>query len=135
MQEENKAIVLFDGVCNLCSRSVQLVIKHDPGCAFQFAAIQSDAGKVLLKQYHIADPATPESLILIDEGKAYQYSSAALRIAGKLKSWHRFLYAFLIVPPFLRNAVYRFIARNRYRWWGRQDICWLPSPDLRKRFL
>jgi predicted DCC family thiol-disulfide oxidoreductase YuxK len=135
MLDQNKATILFDGVCNLCNASVQLVIKHDPEAHFNFAAIQSEAGQDLMHQYHIATPATPESLILIEEGKAYQYSTAALRIARKLKSWHRFLYALIIVPPFIRNAVYRFIAKNRYRWWGKQDSCWIPTPELKKRFL
>src|SRR5690349_7490805 len=135
MLDQSKAIVLFDGVCNLCNASVQFVIKHDPEAAFNFAAIQSKAGQALMHQYHIDTPATPESLVLIENGKAYQYSTAALRIARKLKTWHRLLYAFIIVPAFFRNAVYRFIARNRYRWWGRQESCWLPTPELKKRFL
>jgi predicted DCC family thiol-disulfide oxidoreductase YuxK len=135
MLDQNKATILFDGVCNLCNASVQLVIKHDPDAFFNFSAIQSEAGQALMHQYNIATPATPESLILIEDGKAYQYSTAALRIARKLKSWHRFLYVFIIVPPFIRNAVYRFIAKNRYRWWGKQDSCWIPTPDLKKRFL
>jgi predicted DCC family thiol-disulfide oxidoreductase YuxK len=135
MEAERKAIILFDGVCNLCNASVQLVIKHDPDAYFSFAAIQSDAGQALMHEHHIAAPDTPESLVLIEEGKAYQYSTAALRIARKLKSGHKLLAAFLIVPAFIRNAVYKFIARNRYRWWGKQDSCWLPTPELKKRFL
>lgn len=135
MTEEQKAIVLFDGVCNLCNASVQLVIRHDPGAYFSFASIQSEAGQRLMQEFHLPAPATPESLVLIEKGKVYQYSTGALKIAGKLKSWHRVLYVLLIVPAFIRNAVYRFIARNRYRWWGKQESCWLPTPDLRKRFL
>ena len=135
MKEESKAIILFDGVCNLCNASVQLVIKNDPDAYFNFASLQSNAGIALLKKYNLPELATPESLVLIEEGKVYQYSTAALRIACKLKSWHRFLYTFIIIPAFLRNAVYKFIARNRYKWWGKQDSCWLPTPDLKKRFL
>jgi predicted DCC family thiol-disulfide oxidoreductase YuxK len=135
MKEESKAIILFDGVCNLCNASVQLVIKNDPDAYFSFASLQSNAGIDLLKKYNLPALATPESLVLIEEGKVYQYSTAVLRIARKLKSWHRFLYAFIIVPAFLRNAVYKFIARNRYKWWGKQDSCWLPTPNLKKRFL
>jgi predicted DCC family thiol-disulfide oxidoreductase YuxK len=89
----------------------------------------------LLKKNNLPSLTTPESLILIEEGKVYQYSTAALRIARKLKSWHRLLYVFIIIPAFIRNAVYKFIARNRYKWWGKQDSCWLPTPDLKKRFL
>jgi predicted DCC family thiol-disulfide oxidoreductase YuxK len=135
MAEQSKAVILFDGVCNLCNASVQLVIKNDPDAYFHFASLQSDAGIALQKKYNLPVMATPESLVLLEEDKVYQYSTAALRIARKLKSWHRFLYFFIIVPAFLRNAVYKFIARNRYRWWGKQDSCWLPTPDLKKRFL
>lgn len=135
MAEKSKAVILFDGVCNLCNASVQLVIKNDPGAYFHFASLQSDAGFALLKKYDLPALASPESLVLIEDNKAYQYSTAALRIARQLKSWHRFLYAFIIVPAFLRNAVYKFIARNRYKWWGKQDSCWLPTPDLKDRFL
>lgn len=135
MNEENKAVILFDGVCNLCNASVQLVIKNDPDAYFNFASLQSDAGITLLKKYNLSALDAPESLVLIEGSKVYQYSTAALRIARILKSWHRLLYAFIIVPAFLRNAVYKFIARNRYKWWGKQDSCWLPTPDLKKRFL
>jgi predicted DCC family thiol-disulfide oxidoreductase YuxK len=135
MNEENKAVILFDGVCNMCKTSVQLVIKHDPGAYFNFASLQSDTGIALMKKYNLPVLINPESLVLIEEGKVYQYSTAALRIARKMRSWHKFLYVFIIVPAFLRNTVYKFIARNRYRWWGRQDSCWLPTPDLKKRFL
>lgn len=135
MNVENKAVILFDGVCNLCNASVQLVIKNDPGAYFNFASLQSDAGVTLMKKYNLPVLINPESLVLIEDGKAYQYSTAALRIARKMRSWHRFLYVFIIIPAFLRNAVYKFIARNRYIWWGRQDSCWLPTPELSKRFL
>jgi predicted DCC family thiol-disulfide oxidoreductase YuxK len=135
MKEESKAIILFDGVCNLCNASVQLVIKNDPDAYFNFASLQSDAGIALQKKYNLPVLANPESLVLIEDNKVYQYATAALRIARKLKSWHRFLYVFIIVPDFLRNAVYKFIARNRYKWWGKQDSCWLPTPNLKKRFL
>jgi len=134
MDHKEHAIILFDGICNLCNASVQLVIRHDPDAYFRFASLQSDAGKALLRQYHIPDT-TPESLVLIEKGRAWRYSSAALRIARRLKSWHRMLYPLLAVPRFLRDAVYRLIARNRYRWWGRQESCWLPAPELKARFL
>jgi predicted DCC family thiol-disulfide oxidoreductase YuxK len=133
--QQTKAVILFDGVCNLCNTAVQLVIRNDPGSYFQFASLQSDAGKALLQQYHISQPVTPESLVLIENGKAYQYSTGALRICRKLKSWHRIFYPFIFLPAFLRDPVYKWIARNRYRWFGRQDACWLPTPELKERFL
>lgn len=135
MPGETRAIVLFDGVCNLCNRAVQLIIKHDPGAHFLFASLQSEAGKVLLRQYNLPEQSTPESLVLIENGKVWQYSGAALRIARNLKSWHRLFYPFIVLPVFLRDPVYKWIARNRYRWFGRQESCWLPAPELKQRFL
>lgn len=135
MQPQARAIILFDGVCNLCNTAVLFVIKRDPGAYFRFASLQSDEGKALLQQYHIAAPATPESLVLIEDGKAWRFSAAALRIFKKLKSWHRILYPFIFLPAFLRDPIYKFIARNRYRWFGRQESCRLPTPELRQRFL
>ncbi len=135
MPGETKAIVLFDGVCNLCSRSVQFIIKHDPGAYFLFASLQSEAGKALLQQYHFPEQASPESLVLIENGRAWRYSGAALRITRKLNSWHRLLYPFIILPAFLRDQVYQWVARNRYRWFGRRESCWLPAPEWEQRFL
>lgn len=130
-----KAIILFDGVCNLCNSAVQLVIRNDPKAYFHFASLQSEAGAALLTQYHIPAKAIPESLVLIEQGKVYQYSAAALRIARKLKGIYPALYPFILLPGFIRDAVYKFIARNRYKWWGKQDSCWLPTPELKTRFL
>lgn len=135
MEKADNAVVLFDGVCNLCSKAVQLIIRHDPGAYFRFASLQSDMGKALLAEKDIPAPEVPESLVLIEGDKAWQYSSAALRIARRLKSWHRFLYPFIFLPLWLRDPVYKWIARNRYRWWGRKEQCWLPTPALRTRFL
>jgi predicted DCC family thiol-disulfide oxidoreductase YuxK len=135
MQQQGKAIILFDGVCNLCNSAVQLAIRNDPAGYFKFASLQSDAGRALLRQYHIPEQHTPESLVLIENGKAYQHSAGALRICRKFKSWHRLLYPFMLLPAFLRDPVYKWIARNRYRWFGRQQTCWLPAPELKDRFL
>lgn len=135
MSDRPGAIILFDGVCNLCSAAVQLVIKNDPAGFFHFASLQSEAGKTLLEQYHLPQQVNPESMVLIEAGRAFQYSAGALRIARRLKSWHRFLYPFIFLPAFLRDPVYKFIARNRYRWWGKQESCWLPTPELKGRFL
>ncbi len=135
MSAGSKAVILFDGVCNLCNTTVQMVIKNDPRAYFSFASLQSDAGKVLLHQHHIPFATEPESLVLIEKDKIWKYSSAALRIAKQLRSWHRFLYPLIFIPAFLRDAIYKFIARNRYRWWGKQESCWLPTPELKSRFL
>jgi len=134
-QNESKAIVLFDGVCNLCNAAIQTVIKNDKRDYFRFASLQSDIGQSLLNQYHIPAPTEPESIVLIEADKAYQYSGAVLRIARKLSGAYRFLYAFIIVPPFIRNAIYKWIARNRYKWFGKQNECWLPTSALKAKFL
>ena len=134
-QPEPKAIILFDGVCNLCSSSVQRVIANDPAGYFKFASLQSEAGRALLASYRQPAKHTPDSVMLIEDGKVYQQSTAALRIARKMKGAYPLLYPLLLVPPFLRNLVYQFIARNRYKWWGKQESCWLPAPELKSRFL
>jgi len=135
-QDGHKAILLFDGVCNLCNTWVQRVIKHDAQDHFRFASLQSDIGKALLAQYQIGlSSSEPESVILIESGKAYKYSSAVLRITRKLSFPYKLLYPLLIVPSFLRDAVYKFIARNRYRWWGRQESCMMPTESLKAKFL
>lgn len=129
-----KQIILFDGVCNLCNSSVQFVIRHDYKCTFQFAALQSAAGKALLAEYNIFSDQLA-SIVLIKEGKAYQRSRAALEIARKLTGLWPLMYAFIIVPPFIRNAVYDWIAANRYRWFGEKNECMIPTPELKSRFL
>jgi len=122
-------IILFDGACNLCEGSVQFVIRHDAAGIFQFASLQSSTGLRLRAEHKVAI----DSVVLVEEGRAYVESEAAWRIAARLGipwSWLRFL-RFL---PF-RDAFYRLVARNRYRWFGRKDVCWLPSPELQRRFL
>ncbi len=128
------SIILFDGVCNLCNRSVQYVIRHDAEKKFHFASLQSDAGQQLLKQYHL--PADNfNSFVLIQDAKAYTRSTAALRVAKQLKGITKLLYGFIIVPRFLRDAIYNLIANNRYKWFGERESCMLPTPDLQSRFL
>ena len=134
-QNENKAIILFDGVCNLSNASVQTVIKHDKHDYFRFASLQSDIGIKLLNQYQRSSLSTPESIVLIEGNKVYQYSTAVLHIAGRLSSWHKILFPLLIVPAFIRNAVYKFIAKHRYKWFGKLNDCWVPTPELKDKFL
>jgi predicted DCC family thiol-disulfide oxidoreductase YuxK len=134
-QNENKAIILFDGVCNLCNAAVQKVIKHDKHDYFRFASLQSDVGMRLLDQHQLSPSSIPDSVVLIENHKIYQYSSAALRIAGKLSGPYQLLYPLLVVPAFIRNSVYKFIAKNRYKWFGKQDACWLPTAELKNKFL
>ena len=133
-QFTQNSIVLFDGVCNLCNGAVQFIIKHDPQNNFQFAALQSDAGQKLLKEFSLPLEVF-NSFVLIENNKAYTKSDAALKVARRLKGPVRLLYGFIIVPVFIRNAVYRFIAANRYKWFGKKESCMIPTPALRAKFL
>ena len=127
-------IILFDGVCNLCNRAVQFVLKRDKLKRFRFASLQGEAGQRYLQQYNL--PANDlNSFILIDGDRFYTKSSAALRMLRLLGGGWKLLYGFIIVPPFIRNGVYSLIAKNRYRWFGKRDTCWIPTPELKSRFL
>ncbi len=134
LNELKNPVVLFDGVCNLCSTSVQFIIKPDPKRQFRYASLQSDFGQKVLQQFGL--PADElNSFILLEAGKIYTKSTGALRVTKKLNSLWPMLYGFIIVPPFIRNAVYSWVANNRYKWFGKKEACWLPTPELRKLFL
>lgn len=133
MTTQQDSVVLFDGVCNLCSGAIQFVIKRDPLVKFHFASLQSNYGQQLLTQLEL-NTESLYSIILIQDGKFYQRSDAALEIARKLSGGWPLLYGLKIFPRFLRDAVYNFIARYRYRWFGKKDACWIPTPDLKARF-
>jgi len=130
----NKGIILFDGVCNLCNNSVQFVIKHDTENKFMFAALQSPTGQALLQQYNLPQQGF-DSFVLIENEKVFLKSTAALHVAKQLNGPAKLLYGFIIVPAFIRNAVYNFIAKNRYKWFGKKDNCMIPTPALQSRFL
>lgn len=125
--------ILFDGVCNLCNASVNFVLDRDPG-TFLFGSLQSEAAQELLYAAGIADHGLT-SMVLIEGGRAYTESDAVLRIAGQLPGPVRLLTAFRVVPAWIRDPVYRWVARNRYRWFGRLDTCRLPTPELQARFI
>ena len=127
-------IILFDGICNLCNGAVQYVIKHDAEAVFQFASLQSEAGQKLLQQYNLPQN-NFNSFVLIDADKAYTKSTAALKVAKRLKGGIKLLYGFIIVPAFIRNGVYNIIANNRYKWFGKKNECMIPTPSLQSRFL
>lgn len=131
---KHKQILLFDGHCNFCSSVVQFVSAREKNDTLYFASLQSDTGRELLAHYHI-DPAQTDSLVLIDGDRAYVRSAAALRTTRFMKGLYPLLRALLIVPPFLRDAVYNFVARHRYRWFGRSESCMLPDKELARRFL
>jgi predicted DCC family thiol-disulfide oxidoreductase YuxK len=131
--QEEKSIVLFDGVCNLCNSAVQFIIRRDHGSRFRFASLQSDKGRSLLADR--PDLHGLDSIILIENGQYFTQSSAALRIARRLDGPWRASGILLIVPRWLRDPLYRWIARNRYRWFGKQQSCMLPTAEMKGRFL
>ncbi len=131
---ENMAIVLFDGTCNFCDASVRFMIANDPADHFRFAASQSDAGIAALRASG-RDPATIDSIVLIDRAGIHERSDAALRIAAGLRLPWRALAIFKVLPVGLRDRIYDVVARNRYRWFGRREACSLPPPSVRARFL
>lgn len=130
----NHPIILFDGVCNLCNGSVQFIIRRDPQAHFIFAALQSAVGEELLKHHQIAGGYL-DSIVLVEEGKVYAESDAALHIARQLSGLWSVLYWGIVIPRPIRDGLYRWIARNRYRWFGKQESCMLPTKELRARFL
>nr|WP_162128663.1 DCC1-like thiol-disulfide oxidoreductase family protein [Flavobacterium phycosphaerae] len=132
---KDKKIILFDGVCNLCDSSVQFLIKHDKNDSFRFVSLQSDLGKKIITHIGI-DLTKIDSLVLYEPGKAYYCKSqAVLRTANELGGIYRLLNLVAIFPtPFL-NLVYDYIAKNRYRWFGKKESCRLPSPELLAKFL
>lgn len=131
---ENKKIILFDGVCNLCNRSVQTIIKNDKNDLFRFAPLQSDIGRQIINERGI-DTAELDSVILLEPGVAYYHkSSAAIEIAKHLKSYS-WLRIFKPLPVSFRDGIYEIIAKNRYKWFGKKDACMIPTPELQKLFL
>jgi predicted DCC family thiol-disulfide oxidoreductase YuxK len=132
---KDKKIILFDGVCNLCNSSVQYVIDRDKKDQFRFAALQSEIGAKILK--HIgADAKYTDSIVLYEPGIAYHYkSAAALEIAKNLGGFFSIGTIFKIIPAGLRDLVYDYIAKNRYKWYGKQENCRIPTPELQAKFL
>jgi predicted DCC family thiol-disulfide oxidoreductase YuxK len=131
---QQSSIILFDGVCNLCNKSVQTVIKNDSKNIFVFAALQSNAGQELLKKFNLPISSF-NSFVLIQNNKVFLKSSAALQVARQLDGFFPLLYGFIIVPKFIRDAVYNFIATNRYKWFGQTETCMIPTPALKAKFL
>ena len=127
-------VILFDGICRFCHASVQFVIKRDSKQRFRFCPLQSERGQQLSTQLGIENTDLT-SMILVENNRSYRKSTAALRIARQLKMPWPLLYAFIIVPSFIRDAVYDFIGRHRYQWFGKFDQCWIPDDETRERFL
>lgn len=131
---ETHKIILFDGVCNLCNGAINYVIKRDQKNVFKFAALQSEIGQELTAKFKI-DGSKVDSIILIDGDKHHEKSTAALYIAKHLSGAYPLLFGFIIVPKFIRNAVYDYVARNRYKWFGKKDKCMIPTAELKNKFL
>ncbi len=127
-------ILLFDGHCNLCNAWVQFIVKRDSAGTIRFASLQSGAGRRLLEEHKI-DENYIESLVFFEEERFSVSSNAALRTLSYLDSWQKHLIFLAVVPRSLRDLVYRFIARNRYKWFGRREQCMMPTPELKERFL
>ena len=136
--DRHNAVILFDGVCNLCNSSVNFIIDRDKSGKFKFSALQSEEARPYLERAG-RSPDDPESLlqslVLIEGENYYTRSTAALKIARHLDGLWPLTYGFIIIPKFIRDKAYDWVARNRYRWFGRLDACRIPTPDLRKRFL
>ncbi|MNS47910.1 hypothetical protein D3C72_804600 [compost metagenome] len=131
---EERLIVLFDGVCNLCNNTVQFIIRNDSKGKFRFAALQSETGQRLLEKYQL-DTKNFNSFILIDNNKPRLKSTGALYLVKNLSGFFPLLFAFIIIPPFIRDWIYDKVAQNRYKWFGKKDQCMVPTPELKARFL
>lgn len=126
----NHPIIFYDGVCGLCDQSVQFILKHDTKRVFRYATLQSDFAHVVL-----GETISFDSFIMYENGKASYRSSAALKVFSKLGGAWKLLYVFMLVPPFVRNGVYDFIAKRRYKWFGKFDSCKIPTPEQKALFL
>ena len=132
---KNKKIILFDGVCNLCNSAVQFIIERDKKDIFRFVALQSDLGLEICNYIGI-DPKITDSIILYEPGIAYYYKSeAALKIASQLDGFYSFLGSFNFLPKKIKDSIYDYIAKNRYKWYGKKEDCMIPTPELKAKFL
>ena len=130
----NEPLILYDGVCNLCNRWVQFVLKHDRRRRFYFAPLQGATAKNILSE-RFKEQLVPDTVVLIENNKVYTRSEAALRIFKLLGKGWKLFYSLMIVPRFVRDGVYRFISYRRYKWFGKSDSCILPAPEWKDRFL
>jgi len=134
MIKKEHPVLLFDGYCNLCSSSVQFVLTRNGKENVQFASLQSDFGAKTLKDAALGSDYT-SSLVFLENGKTYVKSDAALRLAKHLNGLWKIGSVFLIIPTFIRNSVYDWIAKNRYKWFGKKEVCWIPDEKWKSRFI
>ncbi len=130
----DQPIILFDGICNFCNSTVNFVIKRDKKAQIQFAPLQSEKGRLFLRQYNLPINSM-DTFVFIEDGKVYTRSTAALRVSRYLSGLWPACYGLIIVPKFIRDGVYNWVAKNRYKWFGVREQCMMPSPEVRKRFI
>ena len=128
------SLILFDGYCNLCSGTVQFILKHDRKAKFCFASLQSENGKALLQKHQLPTDSFG-TFVLVENNTVFTKSTAALRIVKSLSGMWPLLYVAIIIPRFLRDAIYNLVARNRYKWFGWRDSCWMPDSKWKDRFI
>ena len=134
MENSNNKIVLFDGVCNLCNNSVQFILKRDKKKKFLFASLQGKFGQEVLKKHNFSTESL-NTLILMEGDKIFTRSTGVLRMMKHLGGGWSLLYGFIIFPAFIRDAVYNWVSKNRYKWFGKKDECMIPTAELKARFL
>jgi predicted DCC family thiol-disulfide oxidoreductase YuxK len=133
MEQPNR-LVLFDGVCNFCNFWIQFALKRDKHGKLMFGSLQGETAQHLLPQYNI-EPAVLTSVIFLEDGIAYRESTAALKVCRHLDGGWKLFYVLIIIPAFIRDGIYKWIGNNRYKWFGKQESCMLPTPAQRKRFV
>lgn len=133
MEHPNR-LVLFDGVCNFCNFWIQFALKRDKKGMLKFGSLQGTSAQEILPKYNI-DPTVLTSVIFIEDGIVYRESTAALKVCRHLDGAWKILYALIIIPAFVRDGIYKWVGRNRYKWFGKQDSCMLPTAEQRKRFV
>ncbi len=134
LKEIKHPVILFDGVCNLCVGTVQFILQRDSKQIFRFASLQSAFGKNILQQFGLNEN-NLDSFILLQDQKIFIQSTAALKVIKKLSGVWSLLYVFIVIPAFIRNRVYQFIANHRYKWFGKKNECWLPTKELSNLFI
>jgi len=127
-----KPVIFFDGYCNLCNKAVQWVLRHDTRAVYKLAPLTSTPAREKLPP-HLLD--NVDSIVLLEAGRVYTKSTAALKILRRIGGGYRWLYAFILVPPLIRDSIYDVVARFRYRWFGKRESCMMPTADVKERFL
>jgi len=128
----NKSIVLFDSECNFCNKTIQFILKHEKKPELLFCSLQSETGKEIQEFFKLKNA---NSVLLVENNNLYTKSTAALKITTYLKGGLPLLYFFIIVPLFIRNSIYNYIAKNRYKWFGKRDTCMTPNNEIKERFI